>query len=310
MKPLVLLLALLVCLSAGSWAAETTDSAKPSYIKTYDTAYNSLIIERRGTIVEMRSRVHNHENNESVVDLTDPLNLLGAYTQTFYSFMLVKPEPKNALIIGLGGAAFHRLFMAAFPETTLKTVELDPKVLELSQSEMGFRPTIKTPVEIMDGRMFIKRNKTKWDVIFLDAYRGSYVPPHLKTREFYEECAKRLTDDGILVSNLHATSELFYADIKTLQSVFPQLMLFHVRGFRVGNVIAIAAKYSSPRIDDIKLWADRTQLTRKLLGRVDMDTIASELVPLSWVPLNDSKILTDDFSPAEFLDTVKTDNTK
>ena len=137
-------------------------------------------------------------------------------------------------------------------------------MLELCETRMQFKPTAKTPVTIMDGRMFVKRNKEKWDWLILDAFRGGFVPPHLKTEEFYRECAARLSDRGVFVSNLHATSQLYFSDLKTIQKVFPQVVLFETLGR--GNVIACAVNYSTPVITDNSKWPT-AEWSRSLFSR-------------------------------------------
>jgi spermidine synthase len=165
--------------------------AAEDYVEHFDTTYNSLTVERKGPIVELRARLRGLEALESAVDLRDPLRPIVAYTRSLYGALFVQPNPRRVLMIGLGGAGFHRLFAASFPEALLQTVELDPKVLELCRERMGFQPDARTPVTIRDGRMFVKRNREQWDWLVLDAFRGGYVPPHLKTEEFYRECAAR-----------------------------------------------------------------------------------------------------------------------
>jgi spermidine synthase len=279
------------------------------YIEQYDTIYNSLTVERRGAIVELRARARGSEALESAVDLTDPLQLVVGYTRSLYGAMFINPAPKRVLMIGLGGAGFHRLFAAAFPETLLQTVELDPKVLELCQSKMAFKPTDKTPVALMDGRMYVKRNKEQWDWLILDAFRGGFVPPHLKTEEFYKECAARLNDRGVFISNLHATSELYFSDIKTIQAVFPQVVLFATK--ERGNVIACAVKYRSPDITDPKNWPTIQSITRPAFqGRLDLMDVRAEHARIPTTRVQAGKVLSDDFAPVEFLDALKANNSE
>jgi spermidine synthase len=282
-------------------------AAEGDYVEHHDTIYNSLTIEKKGAIVEMRARARGSEALESAIDLTDPMQLVVGYTRSLYGALFIQPAPKRVLMIGLGGAGFHRLFTAAFPESLLQTVELDPKVLELCQTKMGFKPTAKTPVTIMDGRMFVKRNKEQWDWLILDAFRGGFVPPHLKTIEFYRECAARLSDRGVFISNLHATSELHYSDIKTIQAVFPQVVLFAT--VERGNVIAVAVKYKSPDITDPAKWPSEQSVSRPpFAGRLDMADIRAEHTRIPSMRVRSGKVLSDDFAPVEFLDALKTNN--
>ncbi len=278
------------------------------FVESYDTTYNSLTVERRGNLVEMRARARGSEALESAVDLTDPLRLVVHYTRSLYGALFIQPQPKRVLMIGLGGAGFHRLFAASYPDALLHTVELDAKVLELCESRMGFKPTAKTPVTIMDGRMFVKRNKEQWDWLILDAFRGGFVPPHLKTVEFNRECAARLSDRGVFVSNLHATSQLYFSDLKTIRAVFPQVVLFETLGR--GNVIAVAVKYKDPIITDPAKWPTAEALTLPIhAGRLDLKEVRNEVTLFPVDRMKTARVLTDDFAPVEFLDTLKANNT-
>ncbi len=301
MKTLCASLCLVALLPASTRAADR------DFVERFDTIYNSLTVERKGNIVELRARARGSEALESAVDLSDPLKLIVPYTRSLYGALFFQPQPKRVMMIGLGGAGFHRLFSAAFPDTLLQTVELDPKVLELCQARMEFRTTANTPVAIMDGRMFVKRDKQQWDWLILDAFRGGFVPPHLKTEEFYRECAARLTDRGVFVSNLHATTELYYSDIKTIQAVFPQVVLFNTDGR--GNVIVCAVKYRSPVITDSSKWPTPESLTVPVFeGRLNLAALRAEHVSIPVEQMRKAKVLSDDFAPVEFLDTLKANN--
>lgn len=295
---------LLVCLLAPlGWLR----GAQGDYVEHYDTIYNSLTVEKRGSVVELRARSRGNEALESAIDLKNPLDLIVPYTRTLYAPLLFQPEPKRVLMIGLGGAAFHRPFAEAFPDALLQTVELDPKVLELCETKLAFKPTEKTPVALMDGRMFVKRDRQKWDWLILDAFRGGFVPPHLKTEEFYRECAERLEDRGVFVSNLHPTSQLYYSDVKTIRTVFPQVLLFQTPGR--GNVIAVAVKYKTPSIADPATWPSTDELTRKMKGLVDLERVKNSRASVPEREVKRAEVLTDDFSPVEFLDALKVNNT-
>jgi len=282
--------------------------AEGDYTEIYDTPYNNLTVERIGSIVELRARSRAGVYLESAVDLADPLRLVVPYTRTLFAAAFLEPEPRAALMIGLGGAGFHRVFAQVYPDALLQSVELDPKVFELSQSHLGFKPTANTPVATLDGRLYVKRSKQNWDWIILDAFRSGYVPPHLKTQEFYRECAARLNPRGVFVSNLHASTRLYASDVKTIQSVFPQVVLFQTAG-RV-NVIAIAVKYSEPSIADHAFVSTVPQLDAKFRERVDFSKLAAERIVPPATSARSVRILTDDFSPVEFLDAMKLNNTK
>lgn len=277
------------------------------YVESIDTLYNNLTVQRTGSLVELRARARQAEALESAVDLSDPLRLVVPYTRTLYAALFFQPNPRRVLMIGLGGAGFHRLFTAAYPESLLQTVELDPQVFEVCQSRMDFKPTAQTPVALTDGRLFVKRDKRRWDWLILDAFRGGFVPPHLKTEEFYRECAERLDERGVFVSNLHSGTQLYYSDLKTIQAVFPQVVLFHTEGS--GNVIAIAVKYREPSIRDRATWTAIEELAHPLFeGRLDLAAVRDEQTGLPEGKVRAARVLSDDFAPVEFLDALKANN--
>ncbi len=293
---------LLSRLSALSAAVPSGD-----YTERFDTLYNSLTVQRRGSVVELRARSRSSEALESAVDVDHPLELQVAYTRTLFGALFIQPKPERVLMIGLGGAGFHRVFAEVFPDSLLQTVELDPKVFELCQTHLDFKPTARTPVTLMDGRMFVKRDKSRWDWLVLDAFRGGYVPPHLKTEEFYRECAARLTDRGVFVTNLHSGNRLYAADLKTIQKVFPQVVLFSTENR--GNVIACAVNYRAPSIERDATWPSAAELTARLRGLVKMEDVRAHRIALPTREIARADVLTDDFAPVEFLDSVKTNNT-
>ena len=164
------------------------------------------------------------------MDLADPLKLVVAYTRTLYAGLFLEPDPKRVMMIGLGGAGFHRLFAMRFPDTLLQWSNWIPKSSSCVRASLGFKPTKNTPVALMDGRLFVKRDKTQWDWIILDAFRGGFVPPHLKTEEFYRECAARLGERGVFITNLHPNTKLFPSDLKTLHKVSRNCYCFKLPG--------------------------------------------------------------------------------
>ncbi len=288
-------------------AVASAAAAPGDYVESYDTPYNNLTVQKTGSVVELRARSRAAEYLESAVDLDDPLRLVVPYTRTLFAAAFLQPKPQRVLMIGLGGAGFNRVFTHAFPAALLQSVELDPKVFELCQSRLGFKPTSQTPVATMDGRLYVKRSKQTWDWLILDAFRAGFVPPHLKTQEFYRECAAKLGERGVFVTNLHTSTELYASDLKTIQSVFPQVVLFQTTGR--GNVIVCAVKYRAPSVTDPAAWPAGDPLNAALAACIDLKALASEKTALPADETRSARVLTDDFAPVEFLDAMKVNNT-
>ena len=147
-----------------------------------DTPYNHITIERFGSVVEMRSLWRTTIYRESAVDMSDPSHLIVPYTRFIAASAVFDSVPKNVLMIGLGGGGLNQFFERAFPGASFETVEIDQTVFRLAQEHMAFRISEKNKVTILDGRMFLRRSKTIYDWIILDAFRGGFVPPHFEDR--------------------------------------------------------------------------------------------------------------------------------
>lgn len=265
----------------------------------FESIYNYLIVSRDGTVVRF-SRMENGAT-VSAIDLADPRRQVVAYTGMLFGAALLKKDPSSVLSVGLGAGAINRLFPTAFPDARLTTVEIDPMILEVAKTHTGFSESTNDQVVIGDGRRYIARSSDTWDWIVLDAFvRNSQVPFHLTTVEFYRLIADHLTDDGVLVSNLHYGGPLFESHLRTLKEVFPQVILFG--GAATGNVIATAVKYRAPDLlsivregdakglPDLKPWVDLAGL-RRMASKVDITAMNGE-----------SSVLTDDYAPVEYLD--------
>ena len=271
---------------------------------SFETPYNHITIERNGSIVEMRSFWRSRLYRESAVDLNDRTQLVVPYTKAIAASAIFHPVPKRVLMIGLGGGGFNQFFEKAFPGANLETVEIDPQVPVLAQSYLGFKQSDRNSVVILDGRMFLRQSKSVYDWIILDAFRGGFVPPHLKTVEFYQLAQTHLAPDGLLVANVHTNSSLFASDIRTMREVFPQLGMFDVPDS--DNAVLVGANFKSPTFEEMANKAGSLSFNDTFRRGVD-PVAAVQLFQPSVPDLNrKATILTDDFAPTEFLDAVKT----
>jgi len=271
---------------------------------TYDSPYAHYVIRKNGPVVEMRHLRKETTWLESAVDLDDLARPVVPYTAALYAGVFFKDAPRRVLMVGLGGGGFNHLFTAAFPEAVLHTVEIDPLALELATKHMGFRGTPRNVVSIQDGRQFVKKSRQTWDWIILDAFHAGHVPFHLKTKEFYAEIRRKLAPDGILLVNLHSGTILYDADVKTLQSSFPQLMLFEVR--QRGNVIAVAANYESPSLADQLRRYDPARAKPVLRKYVDLKALREDrIADRNREASVKAQVLTDDYCPAEYLNATE-----
>lgn len=295
--------AVLFCAACGSNPHESFSEGPDRFRIIRQSLYNQIIVERDGHLVDLRFQTGHRVPRQTAVDLSDPERLVIPYTRTMLAAALVQPDPRRILQIGLGGGALNRYLRLAWPEARLTTVELDPAVRDVAVEHMGFQPGDKDRVVIEDGRAFVRKNTETWDWILVDAYREGTVPPHLKTREFYTLLKNRLAPGGVVALNLHRGNRLFASDQATLRAVFPEVHLFTVPG--TGNAVALAFTGPAPDFATINPANPISQGSHAKTLHDHLTQAAQNHA--GAVTESGASVLTDDYSPAEFLQNQATE---
>ncbi len=139
---------------------------------------------------------------QSQMLVDDPDYLALAYSRTMMAFELLNPVPLRAAMIGLGGGSMAKWFYNHHPQTELTVVEINPQVIALRDRFHIPQDNHRFCVVCEDGRMFVARHASRFDVLLVDAFGTDRMPPELRTLQFYEDCYNSLTSSGLLVVNL------------------------------------------------------------------------------------------------------------
>jgi len=113
-------------------------------------------------------------------------------------------RPQHALIIGGGdGGALEEVLKHPLASATM--VELDPGVVEIAKRHLGsicgdaFEDP-RTELIIGDGAKFVAETERRFDLIIIDSTDPIGPGAVLFTEEFYANCRRCLTDQGILIT--------------------------------------------------------------------------------------------------------------
>lgn len=167
-------------------------------------------------------------------------------------------RPLRILILGLGAGTVAWQVDAAYAQERAvrqEGIELDPVVLEAGRRFFGLDEIPSLDVECADARAAIRARSGPYDVVILDAYRGTYIPFHLATREFFELVKERMPEDGLLAINVAApvgSDRMQDALSATIGIVFPHVQSIGIgpNRFSFENTIYLAS--SSPIATDPK----------------------------------------------------------
>ena len=179
---------------------------------------------------------------QSEMNMLDPTELTLAYSQHMITSVALANNPKNILIVGLGGGCLERYLYKVLPETTITTAELDPEVLKAATKYFSFKEDERQKVAIGDGRKFIAQSKDKYDVIMLDAFSAVSIPYALSTKEFLTLCKDHLAPGGLVSANLWEEEPTYRSMLKTYSAVFPEWYVVRCAGSTNAIVTALPEK--------------------------------------------------------------------
>jgi protein-L-isoaspartate(D-aspartate) O-methyltransferase len=245
---------------------------------------------------------------ETRMSIQNPLRGHYEYTEYFHMPWLWNPQLRTVLMVGLGGGSTQSSFEHYYPGVSIESVEIDPVVVQVAKDYFNFREGARQKVHVSDGRVFLRRTPSHYDLIILDAYvkgrYGSSLPQHLATKEFFEIVRDHLTTNGIVAYNVIGTAGGWHAEIvgaiyRTLNTVFPQVYLFSCKTSQNIVLVATCARNRAG-------MQGLRQRARELVesGRITFPDFVERLESLQLTPPSNvmrCPVLTDDYAPVEGL---------
>jgi spermidine synthase len=200
---------------------------------------------------------------QSAMRIADPHALALDYTRCMMAFLLFHPEPRRALMIGLGGGSLPKFFHKNLKKAAVRVVELDPRVVAAARQHFSLPPDdARLAVEIGDGAEALAPECC--DVMLVDAYHDEEHVPRLASSEFYDAAWLALEPRGALVVNFMNDDRNFNRYLARLENAFGGAVLA-LPALYDPNIIAFAFKGlpESFSWDDLRLKA---QILESRLG--------------------------------------------
>lgn len=161
--------------------------------------------------------------------------------------MVTHPNPRKVLIIGGGEGATAREILRYPSVERVVMVDIDRELVELCKSYMpewsqGAFEDPRFELVISDGRKFIEESSEMFDVVILDLTDPIPGTPSvfLYTKEFYELVKRRLSNNGVMVTqatSLRFSLETFAKIRNAVSTTFP-----------------IVKPYTAPTISFLSFW--------------------------------------------------------
>ncbi len=209
------------------------------------SAYHHIRVEDEGNARVM----YFDDDAQTTMDLRNPWTGGFEYTDYFHLPVLLYPNMRNVLCVGLGGGTGPKAFLDTYANIDVQVVEIDPKVVEVAKKYFSLPEDPRLKIAVADGRTFLQRGRGKYGAIVMDAYasgpNGAYLPYHLATKEFFDIAYDKLDDGGALLYNIIG----LYGDVNddivrgiqaTLAEKFQAIYVFEAKS--TANTVFLAHK--------------------------------------------------------------------
>jgi len=157
---------------------------------------------------------------QSQMRISAPTTLAMAYTRAMMSFLLLHPNPRRLLLLGLGGGSLAKFCHHHLPLAALTVVESNPHVLAFRDQFLIPPDDDRLRIVAGDAAAYVAACGDRHDVILIDAYDRQGLSAALGSREFYATVRARLLPGGVLVVNLAGYATERADHLATIRSVF------------------------------------------------------------------------------------------
>jgi spermidine synthase len=169
---------------------------------------------------------------------------------------------RRAMQLGLGAATCTKF---CFKKLRMQTtaVEINPQVITACRLWFKLPPDdAKLEVVLADAALEIQ--KPQWqgqiDALQVDLYDHEAAAPVLDSAEFYANCRRLLTDDGVMTVNLFGRSSSFQSSVDKISTAFGADAIWAFKPTREGNTIVLAQRTAlQPKRDALMARAEVIQ---------------------------------------------------
>jgi tetratricopeptide (TPR) repeat protein len=298
--------------SAGA-SVGLREKPDPSILYEDESQYSYIAVQQISKNPDRRRFIQDNNKNHSIVVMDNIRDLQCEYERIYAALthLLGKGKEKlSTLAIGGGGHVYPRYILEFWPGSRVDVAEIDPAVTEAAVRAFGLSANSAINVVNMDARNYLDdliRKKgegesvRRYDFVYGDAFNDYAIPYHLTTKEFNDNIANVLNDDGVYMLNVvdvYDSGRFLGAVVGTFQKTFPCVYVLAEGASRDmgGNFVVVGAKRKialeglsqHEAVRSLALWvltdSEIEQLKEKANGVVltdDYAPVENLLVPLA-----------------------------
>ncbi len=198
---------------------------------------------------------------QSAMRLDDPYALELDYTRCVMAFLLFHAEPREALMIGLGGGSLAKFFHRHFPRLRTRVIERDERVIAAARRHFQLPPDDeRLEVELGEGVAALER--ARCDLLVVDGYEDGSPAAGLASQAFFDAARAALGEPGALVMNFMDDDPDFDRNLQRIERTFRGAVLA-LPALRDPNIIVLALQGAPPSVQWSALRARAALLERR-----------------------------------------------
>jgi spermidine synthase len=209
---------------------------------------------------------------QGAMRLSRPFSLELEYTREMMMPLVLRTQrawPRSVLQVGLGAASITRFLYRHRPRAALAVVEVSPGVVAAARQFFRLpEDASRLEIEVGDGFGYMARTPRRFDLILVDAFDARGRTGGLDTQAFWCNCRARLSDSGMLATNLLTRRGVPTRGVTRIDAAFDGRVLV-LPPCPSGNAIAVAATGAPVRTSAAGLRAG----ARRLLADTGLDLL-------------------------------------
>jgi len=192
---------------------------------------------------ETRSLYFGSHIKQSSMWLDRPNVLALRYTEGMMASLLIQPNPKRILLLGLGAGSLAKFYYHHFPKCQITIVECSDKVVKVAHGYFHLPEDDRIQIVHQDAALYLysigQRLSETFDHICVDLFSADGPATVLYAPKFFAICRSMLTERGVLTSNLWATDKVLFDGLakEILQQFSNNALFFTMKDY--GNVIGM-----------------------------------------------------------------------
>ena len=131
------------------------------------------------------------------------------YINYFLIPALMNPKIKNVLLVGFGSGILVNQLESFLPIKNFDIVDIEENIFSIAKDYFNFKENEKQNFHLQDALIYLKTTKKKYDLIIVDVAGDEGIDERFCNQEYLNLIKKCLKKDGIFVSNMPSSRDMF-----------------------------------------------------------------------------------------------------